>query len=1433
MATPPIPTVLPKSKPTAGVQRGKAAADFFTDLQATMANLGPLAPAIDDPESFLGFGDSRTVPFLPYLERLNETPGAAAERRRQSGALAKGMGLGLTTDVLGLVGDLPALLLSDAPKFAAALVMGKSMDEMPQTLIDEALNALRNTLGSDALAGYLGVSEEELNDPAVTSGRLLSSLVDPAVVYGVIRGTMGLAKARKATDTAEEGIASLLPAREEAGIVTSEANEIYEELQRMQSPDAIQQLLTEGGNEAATSLLQASRGTDEVLDVVSENTMTTLRNRLQEDSNNYLADFLGIERNQLTPDTPIQVYRVGDLIEGEVQSFSLSPNIGERPLPGQRLREGRGEEPQATVAYTVRAGDILSTPEATAGGIGELFEQEVLINSSSVVPFSQRLARETATRAGTIDDTIPDAAPTTIEDVIGNANFDPDPDIIDMQRMTFGARTDEQLVRDFEQRSSDLRQAQADLAAAQGNPDAPLLEAETAQARADLAEMDLNQIRNELVGRRDGHLVQITDAEAEALMPQMPQELADQIEAVRTGPMEPEIIDDVVSLDVTDTQGNIIPEKGFQAQPGGIGALDESAPVYGNYGIRIGASADQYLGKVEHYSPTMTNYYNFVGDRAFARQADNSGQMSAKQWLAALNKNPTSSQKIGPVAKELKDSEFERILLENPEKKYTKEEIRRLMTSRLPQTRERVFLESTMAEDTQNGTNPFSGDTIPYVSYQYSADDLESALDKGIILYSNTAPTIEIPGFGRVKPRAVHNYYGQYPGYYGHTRFIIVEGIDGKKYLQVNEIQSNSISNISSGFKTGWTSNTLGETVPEYAKTLEQRLNAWRGGNEDVRVPYTPEVHAKLQKLEDLKPELLKKEERLRIQANELDTRITQEEGDVNYRNLPEVRLSPDSERGTVIRFGRLTRNIVEDPAAIAGLLSDLQGYQPIMGGEAVDRISNLIVSKLDETGEAYSAIQAGNIADFYKSIFDDMERYRRDGNYYLWDNTLKQELTGSENLYVTPSEYDSILNEMTDDQLFRILVDDRIRHASNQAVEEGVQSFISSNQTFTEAFENLPVEDLETMAITSLDDTLNTPAVRERKKEIAKTVFDKFSDQDLETLRDSYLSYVNDELTGMTGYTPQESRIQEISDDMDVFKDFVQNNVQYLLSLDQRGLLAKGRLKKLRKDLSDVNDELTNIEGDGTLGGLKEDYQNAVFAQPDGDDLQTLAEIAKKTKVTDGKKGFQAPEPYNSDADFYQFATRSAIKQAEKLGLDGVIFPDAMYLATQPQRSPNDAFLRNYGRVLDKELAELSKADSNAGVVFRRTDTPVTNNEDPGMRISGRTNNNFVVEGIDPSDEAVQAALQPLRDEARARRRAIDTAEAAGEDTFTLMSEYREAKRVLDAEVRRLSREYATPLRVVEFDNPANRDLAQRPIRRAAGGMVRSGIGAMAREVM
>ena len=82
----------------------------------------------------------------------------------------------------------------------------------------------------------------------------------------------------------------------------------------------------------------------------------------------------------------------------------------------------------------------------------------------------------------------------------------------------------------------------------------------------------------------------------------------------------------------------------------------------------------------------------------------------------------------------------------------------------------------------------------------------------------------------------------------------------------------------------------------------------------------------------------------------------------------------------------------------------------------------------------------------------------------------------------------------------------------------------------------------------------------------------------------------------------------------------------------------------------------------------------------PQNPHLYLLARITGQER-----RGFIEALPYNSDEDFYKFAFRAANKEAENLGLDGVIYPDAAYLATQPQRTPNDAFLRNYGRVISR----------------------------------------------------------------------------------------------------------------------------------------------------
>lgn len=174
---------------------------------------------LEDPEAFLGFGGDPMIPagapsvsdraadMIRLMEsglptgrpfsalvgdkdtlRITKNPyEILADRQRQSGDLAVGMGLGLTADIAGLPADMLALIFSDAPKFAAALATGTPFSEMPTNIADDGLRALRNVLGSDAIAGYLGVTEEALQRPGIESGRILSSIVDPLVLGAALR----------------------------------------------------------------------------------------------------------------------------------------------------------------------------------------------------------------------------------------------------------------------------------------------------------------------------------------------------------------------------------------------------------------------------------------------------------------------------------------------------------------------------------------------------------------------------------------------------------------------------------------------------------------------------------------------------------------------------------------------------------------------------------------------------------------------------------------------------------------------------------------------------------------------------------------------------------------------------------------------------------------------------------------------------------------------------------------------------------------------------------------------------------------------------------------------------------------------------------------------------------------------------------------------
>lgn len=1024
----------------------------------------------------------------------------------------------------------------------------------------------------------------------------------------------------------------------------------------------------------------------------------------------------------------------------------------------------------------------------------------------------------------------------TRDDVIddGNGVFEFDT----TGRLETGTLTDDELVQQYIAARDEFTAGMA------ARPDdmgqgAVFNEPDLAQDAADLAGTRMRYIQNELIGRRDGHFTQQTAEEAAEL------NLQETVGEMLSRPEEP---DAPAPLAVTDTNNNIIPEagEGFQGLPGGIGTLDESMPIYGNYNLTIGGMPDEFKGSVIHYSPSMTNFQNFVGSRAFARQQDSDKKMEARQWVAALNKNPESSQKIGTVGKEIKNSEFENIMLSNPEKKYNETEIRRLLTSRLPQTRVRTFLESKSNQEYQDGDSPFS--SLYAVDAQYRSADLNSARDKGLMVFSNTAPTIDVPGFGRLKPKAVHDYYGGsrgYPGYYGHVRFIIVEGQDGKRYLQINEIQSNSVGDVSSGSYLGGT---------RYVKTLEDRLQAYRDGYESVRVPYTPEVHKIMKEVQDLKPQV--------IETNDVLARSVQE----NAREIDAITESYEWRTSRINQFEPGSQDL--SAARLLGPLSEgIRGSNQVMADIAVRPLG---ANAYDDAGRAYRQTMEGHATDILdaKGIpytakdletmvekLDDIGRsinkMEEDGEFPLIHMDIRKEVMGTDRTPTT-EEFNDFLearNISKSEVVELILRSDFKFDVEDVIVDNMMSSLLLRDKNVQKIFNDLTPDEIARL---DLQEEYRPRAELYKKltSKVPQEVVDDVINKVQEEINNSVLAYAD---SGAVGDLQILENSEELLDDAmrtlyyDI--DRVRDDIKLSETLENLGNTGAELVSKV----SDIADDVAAAQ----VG-----WNDALANLPNAEDVATLMDIARITGQD--RRGFVEALPYNSDEDFYKFAFRAANKEAENLGLDGVIYPDAAYLATQPQRSPNDAFMRNYGRVIDGEIKELTKADENAGVRLRKVDIT---GDDP-FELIGR-GEGFEVNGVDPNDLNAQEALQPFRnavrnadgeykqakatvDDLEKKLADAETREAADpynqdrEDEVKRLQEeidaidLREArdslqnlKTNLETEMRRRSTTYNSELRVIEFDNDANKQLARRPIRRATGGMVRSGIGAMAREVM
>lgn len=945
----------------------------------------------------------------------------------------------------------------------------------------------------------------------------------------------------------------------------------------------------------------------------------------------------------------------------------------------------------------------------------------------------------------------------------------------------------------------------------------------------------MRYIQNELIGRRDGHFVQQTAEEAAEL------NLQETVGEMLSRPEEPEA---PASLAVTDTNNNIIPEagEGFQGLPGGIGALDESMPIYGNYNLTIGGMPDEFKGSVIHYSPSMTNFQNFVGSRAFARQQDSDKKMEARQWVAALSKNPTNSQKVGAVENEISGSEFENIMKADESKKYNETEIRRLLTSRLPQTRVRTFLESKSNQEYQDGDSPFS--SLSYLDSQYRPADLNSARDKGLVVFSNTASTIDVPGFGRLKPKAVHNYYGGnrgYPGYYGHARFIIVEGQDGKRYLQINEIQSNSVSDVSSGSYLGGT---------RYVKKLEDRLQAYRDGYESVRIPYTPEVHKIMKEVQDLKPQVIATNDMLARSVQENAREIDAITESYEWRNSKINQFEPGSQNLSTARLlGPLSEGIRGSNRVMTDIASRPSGamsppsYRQTLEGHATDI--------LDAKGIAYTAEDLGTMVEKLDDIGRAINKMEEDGEFPLIHNAIRKEVMGTDRTPTT-EEFNDFLearNISKSEVVELILRSDFKFDVEDVIVDNMMSSLLLKDKNVQKIFNDLTPDEIAKLDVL-VDYRTRKELYKKLNSKVPQEVVDDVINKVQEEINNSVLAYAE----------PGAADDLQLLENPEELLDDAMRSLYYDIDATRSEIKLSETLENLGNTGAELVSKVSDIADD--VAAAQVGWNDALANLPNAEDVATLMDIARITGQE--RRGFIEALPYSSDKDFYKFAFRAANKEAENLGLDGVIYPDAAYLATQPQRSPNDAFLRNYGRVIDGEIKELTKADENAGVRLRKVDIT---GDDP-FEIIGR-GEGFEVNGVDPNDLNVQEALQPFRNAVRNAdgeykqvKAAVDdlekkladaeTREAADpynqdrEDEVKRLQDeldafdLREArdslqnlKTNLETEMRRRSTTYNSELRVVEFDNDANKQLARRPIRRATGGMVRSGIGAMAREVM
>ena len=1153
----------------------------------------------------------------------------------------------------------------------------------------------------------------------------------------------------------------------------------------------------------------------------------------------------------LLRDAPVILYKLGtgeSLDPAEVEFFRDVTRFQENYGAESQLRRlGFGENidaPSDSPDALTRAG---MNPFRQGAMVGEFLADPFLIGKGikaskaymsgskatgprSTDALADAAAGDAAARAGDLE--LPEISRRqTVDDLASDARY-----VAGTRNMDYAGLSDDELLEEFNRAVDTYNQRRTG-----GTTDE-----EFAVTEFDRVQMD---IQNEIAGRRGNEHRRLTEDEVAEERARQDEDLPAGLTAMIDEFLAP---DDVADMPVEGVfrvgRGEVEDEipalfsEGFQNQPGGIGSLDAGNPVFAQNAIKIGGD-DQYAGKVRHYSPALTSFVNMVDSGKFARAANKNGEISGSQFLSML-KGETG------VMSEVKDSPFETALLKDPNQKFTADEIRRLMITRLPQTRTRLYFNKTVSDEEQAGRAPFamSSQTRQYASSQmpdelraYQAAKVETNPNVAghdadprvgyftLIMSNTTGNRIDVPGYGIMKAEDIegHDYYNRYPGFYAHARGIGVKefGTDDL-YGYVAELQSNAVSNADSGsriFVRG-----PGGFDSEYYRTLDQRLDAWRQGYErgrdqSVRIPFTPEVSKIMQDRLDLRPQVMSEVDDAQLRLDAVEKRFEERRsGDFELFEPFKVERTAD---GTTFMNNSLRADIAfaQGTPQIGNLRSTVQrNYLKLFFPERVPGGQ----FNVRETGEPYypslnNIGATGTIRDFLDSTGQPVSPALVDG---ITENIIevrrKMRLMSDPDftVFVThpgvierfpnilvPSRDSSLAGktprtidkqaffQLPEAQQVEILSLDRAAQQSDQFFKNQTAASLFEDPAFLKKIKGLSANDRDLLK------TLGASRAAVEK------LVDSFSPQELKKFTE-YVTAARAEAESLFGTMSQESFPRLF------MTDFTDKNqlTSFLDSIVFNDPDAVDNVLKYSDHLEDEKkiSELTQVLAGKTsspeYAAALRDFETAVDNHPNGDAMRTLDEIAKATVRSDGKHGFISPLPYDTEADFYSGGLRLLAKELEAKGFKGMIVPDWRVTANQRgdmrgrmiDGSPGteDAFAKFkklYGNAVNKAVKEFEK---EGGTVEIR-------NTQPG--------NEFYIERVSRNGDVSPEKLVP-----RAQQ--------------------------YDPNLG-YSVEMDVPLRILRFDTPEGRELLNGPIRRAKGGpvdlrpkkLVHSGIGAMARQVM